>query len=402
MMKRRLLSVGIALIAVLFFNACKKDKLQELSMVDLTIKLENPPNITDIKLSDVKVTFKELNSGKESTTTNVTDGQVKISLADGSYDINLEGNMTYQQDGKAVTTKVRAYQSGLILKGTQQSETMKLFLYQGGSGFVIQEIFYTGTVTPEGKQYLGDKYFKIYNNSDQVQYADGLVIGQSKFFTTIKQNYKPDIMKEAVAVDAIIMIPGSGKEHPVAPGQSIVISEDGINHKEFNSASIDLSKSDFEMYYEDSDDVDNPQVPNMENVYSKLVPNNRGYAAYVLARLPKGKADYLSNYKYDYSYDEIIDGTVYPSNESEYKIPNTWILDAVNLSVPSEFQWIVTDPSVDMGWTFCGKVAGDKTRYGKSVKRKVLSTTADGRQILKDTNNSTVDFEAEARPSLMK
>ncbi|MBB5636922.1 hypothetical protein HDE68_002835 [Pedobacter cryoconitis] len=402
MMKRRLLSLCLALIAITFLNACKKDKLQELSLVDLTIKLENPPGLTDIKLSDLKVTFKELNSGKESTTTNVSDGQVKISLADGSYDINLEGNITYQLDGKTITGKTRAYQSGVILKGKQQTQTMKLFLYQGGSGFVIQEIFYTGTVTPEGKQYLGDKYFKIYNNSDQILYADGLVIAQSKFFTTIKQDYKPNIMADAVAVDAVIKIPGSGKEHPVAPGQSIVISEDGINHKEFNSASIDLSKSDFEMYYEDSDDVDNPQVPNMENVYSKLVPNNRGYAAYVLARFPKGSADFLSNYKYNYSYNETFDGTIYPIDESEYKIPNSWIIDAVNLSVQSEFQWIVTDPSLDMGWTFCGKVAGDKSRYGKSVKRKVLSTTAEGRQILKDTNNSTVDFEAEARPSLMQ
>lgn len=55
-------------------------------------------------------------------------------------------------------------------------------------------------------------------------------------------------------------------------------------------------------------------------------------------------------------------------------------------------------------WTWdsptAGKVASDKNRYNKSVRRKVLSTTPDGRKILKDTNNSTEDFEAKATPSL--
>jgi hypothetical protein len=56
---------------------------------------------------------------------------------------------------------------------------------------------------------------------------------------------------------------------------------------------------------------------------------------------------------------------------------------------------------LDKGWTYCGKVDSDATRYGKSVRRKALSTTSNGKKILKDTNNSTLDFSPEAKPSLM-
>ena len=89
-----------------------------------------------------------------------------------------------------------------------------------------------------------------------------------------------------------------------------------------------------------------------------------------------------------------------PQAESCYKVPNEMIVDAVNLSVKSEFQWIVTSPTLDMGWTYCGVIDKDNNRYGKSVLRKTFSTTEDGRAILADSNNSTLDFTPEATPSL--
>lgn len=92
----------------------------------------------------------------------------------------------------------------------------------------------------------------------------------------------------------------------------------------------------------------------------------------------------------------------FPMEESCYKVPNEMIVDAVNLSVQSEFQWIVTSPAIDMGWTYCGAIDGDEKRYGKSVLRKTFSTTEDGRAILQDSNNSTEDFIPEATPSLKK
>lgn len=67
----------------------------------------------------------------------------------------------------------------------------------------------------------------------------------------------------------------------------------------------------------------------------------------------------------------VIGGNTYPMSDDGYKIPNSWILDAVNCSIKSEFVWLVTSPSLDLGWTYCGTVDKDASRYGKSVRRKV-------------------------------
>ena len=80
-----------------------------------------------------------------------------------------------------------------------------------------------------------------------------------------------------------------------------------------------------------------------------------------------------------------------------YKVPNSWILDGVNLSVESVHEWNVLDASIDAGWTYCGKVDKDETRFNKSVIRK---QDANGKYI--DTNNSTNDFIPEATASLLK
>lgn len=395
-------SLWIPLCAVLMLNACKKDSLMESKQVALTLTLENPSGLTDAKLSNVTVTLKEINSGKETVSSNVDKQQMAITLGEGSYDVSLAGTIAYTQDGKAKTKKVAALKQGMVLTGTQHTENLALFIVEEGEGFVIQEIFFTGTQTPENKLYLGDKYFVIYNNSPETLYADGLVIAQSDFLTTQKREYSPNVMSQAVAVGSVIKIPGSGTQYPVLPGKFIVIADDAINHKEYNPVSIDLRKADFEIFSDNVGDIDNPQVKNMENVYGRMVFHNRGFSSYVLARFPNGSDDFLTNQQYNYSYNLEVAGTIYPMDQEEYKIPNSWIIDAVNLSVQSDFQWIVTDPSLDMGWTFCGKLSADKTRFGKSVRRKNLTTTTDGRVILKDTNNSSLDFEAEAKPSLMQ
>lgn len=288
-----------------------------------------------------------------------------------------------------------------MITGGSAAVSLNLFLKTTQSDFVIEEVFFTGTKTPQGKQYLGDKYFKIHNNTDKVLYADGLMIAQSEFMTTDKQDYTPNIMAQSFAVSAVAIVPGNGTTYPIAPGEFFVIAEDAIDHKEYNSASLDLRKATFEFYTEDADDVDNPSVPNMESLFSSMVIHNRGFKSFVIARMPISKTKYLTDYTYNYEYNLVFGGESYPMGENVYSIPNSWIVDAVNLSVESEFKWIVTAPSLDKGWTYCGKVDSDATRYGKSVRRKTLSTTSNGKKILKDTNNSTLDFSPEVKPSLM-
>ena len=56
---------------------------------------------------------------------------------------------------------------------------------------------------------------------------------------------------------------------------------------------------------------------------------------------------------------------------------------------------------LDSGWAYVANDEKDTSRYGKSVRRKVLSEK-NGKLIFKDTNNSTDDFEILTTPTLKK
>ena len=104
---------------------------------------------------------------------------------------------------------------------------------------------------------------------------------------------------------------------------------------------------------------------------------------------------YLKDFFYKANYTFVQGDFTKEMTTNAYKIPNNWVLDAVNLSVESEYKWQVTSSALDAGWTYCGKVNNDKTRYAKSVIRK----KENGKWV--DTNNSTNDFVPESVPSQM-
>lgn len=389
------LLAAILLIAAI---GCKKDDAIKPSDVSLT--LTAPGGLQNATTSNLVVTLREVNTNVTTTQTLTGTAPYTFTLPQGSYEVSLEGNIKYTDESGEHTQKVRGYQKDVAVTGTTITLSLPLFLYDDAAQFVFKEIFFTGTLTPQGKQYNGDKYFILYNNSDDTLYADRLIISEAAFLTTTKRQYTPDIMAETFSGGSIVMIPGAGKDYPVLPGKQLVIANNAINHTEVNANSMDLSESEFELTLLSAINVDNPEVTDLINVTSAMTMHNRGFKTYVIARMPAGMTveSYKTANMYDASYTNSAGGT---SKTTAYKIPNTWIMDAVNLSVESMFEWTLVSPSLDMGWSYCGKVDSDATRYSKAVRRKVLSTNPDGRVILKDNNNSTVDFEPEVKPSLM-
>ena len=226
----------------------------------------------------------------------------------------------------------------------------------------------------------------------------------SQFLTTDKQDYTPDVMNEAFSVEAVYMIPGNGTSVAVEPGKHLTLAINAINHKEANANSMDLSNADFEFYDESSNpnytDPDG-KAPNLDKWYCYTATvfsfHNRGFHSVAIAKMRTDKDTWLKDYAYTAEYTFTFNEYSFPMSTDTYKVPNSWILDAVNLSVESEFQWIVTSSALDAGWTYCGKVDRDQTRYNKAVIRK---QGADGKYV--DTNNSTNDFIPEAQPTLLK
>lgn len=363
-----------------------------------------PEEFSKGELKDLKLNVKDINTGKKYTfEQEVAESEIVAKLKVGLYEIAAQALLQCKIGGEDVTYNVNGLIQSLEVTSKEQSAEIPLFIQYEESGFVLAEIFFTGTLTPQNSQYFADKYFVIYNNSDKTLYADSLAIAESKFLTVMKEDYKPDIMNEAMAVQALYMIPGLGKSHPVEPGGSILICDNALNHKKANPNSFDLTDADFEWADESTNpnitDVNNPRVPDLKKIYcsTKTIwsPHNRGFTSFALVKMGTDKEDFLSNYKYDFTYDLVVGDGVYPMSGNCYKIPNEWVVDAVNCSVESLFTWLVVHPSLDRGWTHCGKIDFDNTRYGKSVRRKVESRSPEGVAKLKDTNNSTVDFDAE-------
>ena len=289
-MLKHLLRTLLLLCAVAGFTACSSDRDFSEQQTTLKLELKFPENIKVKEYKQITVSFKELNSGFSTSKELKNTNTLQVVLPAGTYNVTVEGIITYTDDSGVAETKIGGVQSGLVVNGNELSKSIPIAPKSTSNDLILEEIFFTGSKTPEGQFYFGDQYFKITNNTDQVLYADGMLLIQSSFMTNEKQDYTPNIMGNALTARAIIKIPGTGNTYPVQPGESVIIAEDAINHKEFNPLSIDLSKANFQIF-KGENDVDNPKVTKMINVDGEMVIHTQGYYAYALARMPKGMTD---------------------------------------------------------------------------------------------------------------
>ncbi len=395
---KQLALLAISVAALAGTTACD-DKLDAVqARVAPQVEMAMPASLEGAKIVSERIEVKNVSTGRSTVFTSWTD----VELAPGLYDFGYEAEV--ELDG--VTRHVTAFSPSVELTGGAATVSLQVFENLVNDDFIIEEIFFTGTLQSSGNQYYGDDYVKIYNNTDHVLYADGLTFVESKFLTTEKYDFKPDIMGQAMTVQALYTIPGSGKDHPVLPGESLLLCDTGIDHRVANPNSFDLSGADFEWYDISTQpahlDIDGPTVENLDKWYcytlSFFLLHNRGFRAWALARIPVDKENYLQNYRYSYNYIIMNDKGTFPMSQNAYRLPNEWIVDAVNCSVEAEYRWNVTAPTLDRGWTYCGTMDHDKTRYFHSVRRKLLYVK-DGRAVFQDTNNSTADFNPHCVPS---
>lgn len=386
----------IAIFAA-FASSCNDDLSDSLSQYTVDVRLEAKDNSPLPQFDVATLTFENLSSGV--TTRYKWPIAAEATVQPGLYDITFEGKAG-ENDYFAVRRSVEIIANGSLV-------SLELFFNRHSDELIITEIFFSGTLQSSGNQYYGDDYIKLYNNSDHVVYADGLTLFESKFLTTEKRDYFPDRMSEGVTVQALYTIPGTGRDYPVAPGEYILLADTGIDHRQINPNSFDLSHADWEWYDVSSVpstlDIDSPLVDNLDKWYcytnSVFLLHNRGFRAIGIARLPEVKDRFLSEGWYEYDYEIVSTGGTFPMTGNGYLIPNSAVIDVVNCSAVSSWQWNVTDPSLDRGWTHCGFNSNDKTRYFHSVRRKLLYLTDDGRAVFKDTNNSTEDFNPMVTPS---
>ncbi len=397
-MKKRFLVIGLvaALTSSSVIVSCSSDddnfgtEVAQKSV--LTVSLAGD-NIATYKTIEIEIL--ETNSGAIIKQTLENASAYSFELPYGSYKITANGTVI-TKDNEEVQVGATAQQdinTGVV------NLSLPLIIKQFNKDFIIEEVFFAGVKTNDGKNYNNSRYFKITNNTDEVLYADRLMIATSEFFTTVARTVTPNIVDQAFPISAVMIVPGTGKEHPVQPGSFIVVADNAINHTASNG--FDLTKADFEFPSTNPSlgQVDNPSVPNMDIIYTQMTFNmiflyTTSQQGYALARLPEGQTatTFLAENKYDYSYTNSAGGV---TNKSVYKIPNTWIIDALNTSRDNDFLQILTAPSIDASWT-----NASPGYNGKTVRRKVLGLMSNGKNLYKDTNNSTADFVRNSEPSL--
>ncbi|PTT00535.1 hypothetical protein DBR11_09625 [Pedobacter sp. HMWF019] len=426
----------LAILLMTGMLSCKKNDNSDMDVKPVTVSFKFSYDVDNaslgLSLEKIQVKLTNLTTSQVYNAVTGADGIATFkNLAPGNYDINSTQTLTapdYNEKAGTNLTESIVFNGTLNRQSLTKDEQRSITLKTGRVGdLVIKQIYYAGSNVTKGAVFR-DQFVEIYNNSSEVIYADSLYFGQvqnvASVATKIDQNkgfYLPagqyDWTKsikmnntkantDYVYMTTLFMIPGTGKQYPIAPGKSIIIAATAINHKspfvgadgktisvQDPSLTVDLSQADFEVYLGDQEgisplasDVDNPLVPNMKVVSTG---GNRDLVIDVLGR--DGIVIFKTNEdpKKWPSYPTPDVTQIITTTKMYIQVPVNIIIDGVGLqhTVPASRIPKYMNDTIDAGETYV--TAG--SYQSQSVVRKT-NKTVNGRIVLKDTNNSTNDF----------
>lgn len=383
-------SVLISSLVILSLWGCKK-RDNAVVTASAVINVLYPLSYSPQNAENVEV---KLVSKADGTETKVrTDASGNANFTDvipGIYDISVSKSLTASEAltltgiSTAITLNVNKNNVNI---GSTAANNISLRLAGSAVGsLVIKEVYYTGSSTRSGGTYFSDQFVEIYNNSTDTIFLDNLCIadifGVSGLInsTSVPTPFKDD--QAHVYANNVWRIPGTGRQRPLAPGESIVIAQDGVNHKEATlnpNSPVNLSTADWETYNErpDNRDADAPSVSNLEKLYFT------GGFDWLMPVFGPGLVIFKTD-NFNALEKTPIPGSTQPER---IKIPNTLIIDSFEaLRDATSGSYKRIPAALDAGFVFA-----TSTYTGESFIRKTSSTIG-GRRVLQDTNNSTNDF----------
>lgn len=436
-MKQRILLL-FALCA-LVLQSCKQD-IEYAQPIDLVYQLEVDPNAVIFAVPYEKANIVLVNKTNNEKYSAVVshDGQVSFKgVSPGTYSINVSLAMTAdevtQLSGVASDEDLNFNFSGDNLTYFDNNiANLRLVNSRPLGNFVFKQVYYAGSNTSNGAG-IRDFFVEIYNNSNEVLYADSLcfaiVYGKnnnnagSYLLPNLQYDWAQSLDMSTIGnantdyfyAKAIFMIPsnGTGNRYPIQPGESFIIAESALDHTKpytLNSdkeqtikdatLTVDLSKADFEVYlypYEqkiqpgrnkNASDVDNPEVTDVETLFATgmrdMILNPQGKESYIIFKVD-GTDDPNLFAKYANPTDRTITDktTLYP------QVPNKYVLDAVEIS--SVIEKDKTPRRLPLEFDAGNASIPGGPYSSQSIVRKTKQV-ANGRRVLMDTNNSTQDF----------
>lgn len=359
-------------------------------------------------------------------------------MDNGSYEIylQLKNNMRryiYKYLQIVLLAISLIFSTGCIRKDNNPDEEQEATL----DHLIIEEVFYVGTHlkdTKAGKMIItqkyndaDDRYIKIYNPTKEVKYLDGLGLATSVLNPTQPLSFENrddlEYKDKVLGAAYVAQFPGSGQEHPIKPGESILVAAQAINNKaggknldwemeiEVPEKALDLSSATFQWKPKSTWDEDYAykEVGNARDL--KILYHYRGentftvknYTMLALVDLSKeGRAEQVADPEKTWKFTAKSQNDKHTHTTSYIcaQIPVDWIIDAVSMAPLANAAWSVTSTKVDAGHAntlFESKADTSLTKeeFSKAIRRK-----HNGRHF-EDSNDSTMDFEATT-PSMLK
>lgn len=362
----------------------------------VTVNVKLPSEVSSFSdVTSMAVTVFNTVTSQESVA-QVVDGTATVTLTPGTYNFTVSGE-TADFNLNGVQTGVDVF----------ADKTVEIDLIATvGSTLVFKEVYFSGV--PDF--YFQDAFYEIYNNTDEVQYLDGIIMGVVDYGMAVGTWNKDQASVwmtngkytngKYPLTSHVQCFPGDGTQFPIQPRTSIVVASNPINHsaRELSEGDVqspvNLENADWQLYADNAFPADTriEGIPNMtllwKNFGREMMPATEGQAI-VIARLKDGQSPV------DYAADSTSVVPLPGGTTNCFVIPADCILDAIDI-VPADaachYKHIEAKDDAGMVWYTGADGVSNGDYSGKSLRRKVAGFTAAGKAILKDTNNSSNDF----------
>ncbi|MCL3779074.1 DUF4876 domain-containing protein [Prolixibacteraceae bacterium JC049] len=245
-------------------------------------------------------------------------------------------------------------------------------------GLLIKQMKFSGTEP----RYFKDEFVEIYNNANHDIYLDGLCLGAHHARNV--ERFDNDM--ENTYVGTVWQIPGTGKEHLLKPGESVIIAETARDHTVDNDNSLDLSGAKFETFVEGVDDIDNTKSTNL---IVKRTGHSKVTSSFVKSMYQElhTKLEFVIFRVDDFDALKMFncEEVGVTGNYLFTQIPNDKIIDAY--AVKHFYYGVKLTTAVDKG------PLDDERPVDNTAWIRKVSSEINNRKILKNTNDSSEDFE---------
>ena len=181
-------------------------------------------------------------------------------LTTGNYSVFVRRAVDIGPNSKVFTGVV-----DIAVAGDEQLSDTVLVNTISVSNLMINEVLFAGSCATTF--YFYDQFVELYNASADTLYLDGIILTRQAGWVA-GEDPDPETIDYTRALYGF-QFPGTpvtGREHPIYPGQFVVVAADGVDHSAWCPNAMDLSHADWECFNPLGNDYDAPGVPNILSI----------------------------------------------------------------------------------------------------------------------------------------